>query len=132
MLATLFALLALISHFKGRPFFVLVFFALGVACKEFMIVLPLILWVGDGFLKREWRPRSWHLAYLALALVIGIPYWSSPGWEDTASGIGILSSLVYAATQVEVVWRYVLLTLFPIGLNLDHHVLPRIDWLELR
>ncbi len=132
LLATLFAFLALISHFKSRPLFVLFFFALGVACKEFIIVLPLILWVCDGFLKGEWRPRSWHLAYLAVALVIGIPYLFSPGWEDAASGIGILSSLVYAATQVEVVWSYVLLTLLPIGLNLDHHVLPRIDWLELR
>ena len=132
LLATLFALLALISHLRGRPFFVLLFFALGVACKEFVLVLPLILWVGDGLLKYEWRLRALHLAYLAVILVIGIPYWLSPGWEDTASGFGILSSLVYAATQVEVVWQYVLLALLPIGLNLDHHVLPRIDWLDLR
>ncbi len=132
LLATLFALLALISHLKGRPFFVLLFFALGVACKEFIIVLPLILWVGDGLLKREWRPRSWHLVYLAAIVVVGIPYWLSPGWEDTGSGIGILGTLVYAATQVEVVWQYVLLTLLPMGLNLDHHVLPRIDWLDPR
>ena len=90
------------------------------------------LWVGDGLLKREWRPRSWHLVYLAAIVVVGIPYWLSPGWEDTGSGIGILGTLVYAATQVEVVWQYVLLTLLPMGLNLDHHVLPRIDWLDPR
>ena len=132
LLATLFGFLTLIAHLKGQSVRVLLYFVLGVASKEFVIVLPVILWIADGFLGQEWRLSLWHRLYLAMGLMAAVSYLFILQGNDPTSNFEIQGTFVYAATQLEVLWQYLLLTLIPLNLNLDHHIVARTNWFDPR
>ena len=118
LLAAGFALAALLSHQKGRHWLTVVCFLLAVLSKEFMLVLPLALWGMEAFLEGRSKPSKPVLVCMILSLSLVWLHWvvsSGPG----QIGAG---SLVYAVTQVNVLWSYLGLIVFPRSLNLDWHV----------
>lgn len=128
LMASFFALLALLAWLREHRGFSLLFYLLALACKEFIIILPVVLWTLDGFLRGSWRPRAALFAMLATgSAAVGIfGLWLLLTEVPTLGGEGS-EVLVYAATQVRVIWTYVGLTSIPLGLSVDHHVEPQVS-----
>lgn len=100
----------------------------GMASKEVMITAPLVVcWYDRVFCARSWGElvRRRGLYYLALSATWGMLYWlMSRTWGVYASaGIldaGRVTPMEYALTQPGVIARYIRLSLFPYGLNIDY------------
>ncbi|MDA2925881.1 tetratricopeptide repeat protein, partial [Acidobacteria bacterium AH-259-G07] len=131
LLAACFAFLTLVAYLSDRPKLTLVFLVLALCSKEFTVVLPLILWSMDGLLRQKWKPGRWLTTYLVITLSVGLGFliWVLTS-QDVTLGGDLGKSAAYAATQVRVLWSYIGLTLFPVSLNLDHHVAAQRDFLD--
>ena len=133
LFGALFTFLAVVTYLSGRHRLTLLFFLLGLVSKEFVVILPLILWTADGLLQGKWKPTRWLLRYLAVSFLASVAFLS---WilltREMSLGGGLREVVQYAATQVKVIWSYVGLALVPQPLNLDHHVIPQrnlADWI---
>ena len=129
LLGGLFTLLTLLTFWHNRPRLTLVLLLLALLSKEFTVVLPVVLWFMNGFLRKRWRPDRWLVIYFSASVLAGLVFliWILVSGERTL-GVGFETSSLYAATQLKVIWSYIGLTLFPISLNLDYHVYPQTDF----
>jgi len=125
LLATFFALLSLLSFIEERYWGAVAAFGLSLLAKEETIALPAFFLIYDLATKR--RPALWRcyapmsgLAALAAARLF-YALRNIPGAQLAFNAKGI-STISYALTQSRVVWIYVRLFLFPVGLSLDHDV----------
>ena len=118
LLATCFSLLCLLSYQRRRHWLSLVFLLLAVVSKEFTVVLPLIMWSMDGFLRKRWKPHRWLILYFVVTVSLGTCHliWTQP-WAE-----GGVRTWVYAATQVKVICYYLGLAIVPLPLNLDYDI----------
>ncbi|MFQ5741921.1 MAG: tetratricopeptide repeat protein, partial [Acidobacteriota bacterium] len=101
----------------------LLFFLLAIASKEFVIVLPFLLWVMDGVWRGRWKPDRLLAGpfFISLVAMAGFFGWVKTSGEQTLGG-SVVESLHYAKAQVEVIWFYAGLALVPRHLNIDHHI----------
>jgi len=126
-LATLFALLSFWFFLKDRYAWSAGAFGLSLLCKEETIALPIFLLLYDLLYRRR-RPRVGYYAALlglvALTTAHAFYAWSRTTGVPTVGyrtkGVPLLS---FALTEPRVVWGYLRLFLFPMGLNVDHDVL---------
>ena len=102
--------------------------ALGMACKEVMVVAPVLVVVFDRVLffptpRAQWQSR--RVLYAALAsnwlILIALNY-SGPRGESAGSGLAGVTGLQYLQTQPLVLLLYVWKSLWPARLCLDY------DW----
>lgn len=93
-------------------------FLLSLGCKEAFASLPAGLWAYDGICRRDWKPDRWLWVMLAAAVVFPAAYLA---WGD----VRLSPSLLYAATQVKVWLRYLLLALGIASQSADHAVAPQ-------
>ena len=131
LMGACFSLLTLLAFSFDRRRLALASLLLALLSKEFTVVLPVVLWLMNGFLHRKWKPDSWLIAYFTVSLLAGLSFliWVLVSREPTL-GVGVVKSVLYAATQVKVVWFYIGLTLFPASLNLEHDVRLQTDFLD--
>ena len=100
--------------------------ALGMACKETMVVAPIVVFLYDrtftfGSLREALRRRGWYYAALcATWLVLVALLWSSPR-GDSAGFVGAsVSPWTYLLDQSVMIVRYLRLAFWPRGLVLDY------------
>jgi len=125
-LATLFALLSFWFFLKDRYAWSAGAFGLSLLCKEETIALPVFLLLYDLLYRRR-RPRVGYYAALlglmGLTMAHAFYAWSRTTGVPTVGyrtkGVPLLS---FALTEPRVVWGYLRLFLFPMGLNVDHDV----------
>jgi len=101
-------------------------FGFSLLAKEETIALPAFLLIFD--LVRRERPVPWkyYAAMLGLAALAGARlFYVLHNIADARMGFGLsgISIISYALTQSRVIWTYLRLFIFPLGLNLDHDVL---------
>jgi protein O-mannosyl-transferase len=103
--------------------------AAGMACKELMVVAPvLVLWYDRALVAESWRTlvaRRWGY-YLALFSTLSILFSLIGAHQGKYADAGIgfeseLSSWRYAITQSEVILHYIRLWYLPIGQCLDYY-----------
>ena len=150
--ATLFYLLAMYSFLRGflpdnskrqGIIFTIIFFVLGMFCKEIIVTLPvilfLILWL---FLQPKavelWIKKHKLLFVGIVFLILLIPVivflniikWDLSQLKNTLNSIGGalyantpgLDRYTYLLTQTKVLLKYIALFVFPIGLQIDPDV----------
>jgi Flp pilus assembly protein TadD len=100
--------------------------ALGMACKETMVVAPIIVMLYDrtfsfGSFRDAFRERGrYYAALCATWLVLGVLLWSSPR-GDSAGFVGAsVSPWEYLIDQSVMIVRYLRLAFWPRGLVLDY------------
>ncbi len=100
-----------------------VFLFLAVSAKESAVVVPLLFWIHDGLLHHRWKPSRRLLFLLGVGGLTGFGM-ALEGAESgqVATSQGLAGGLVYAATQVRVVWLYLGLLVGIGSLNVDHQV----------
>lgn len=124
VLATFFALLSFFLFLQERYLWSVGAFVLSLLSKVETGALPVFFLLYDLFVRRR-RPR-----FSYYALMLGLPSLGAARllylFNNPQSTIGFkmedLSLLTYVLTQARVVWMYLRLVLFPVGLNLDHDV----------
>lgn len=127
LLCTFFALLSFGFFLEEKYAGSAAAYALSLLAKEETVALPVFLLLYDLF-QRKRRPRwSYYAGLVALAGLSSAHLFYEVGKKDVPSvGFQVrnVSILAYALTQARVVWIYLRLYLFPVGLNIDHDV-PR-------
>ncbi len=100
-------------------------FPAGLACKESAAVIPLVIilycviFVYEGKMSglfRDWKIHLPFLCILAAGFIAGIRYF---GIFNTS---GEYSPFIYLVNQFKVIVSYLLLSVFPVGLSVDHRV----------
>lgn len=103
---------------------------LALACKQSAVVVPALIvffdvaFENDG-LRAAWKGRKrygWHLAVVGTYLLSRMFVLGGVG--DLEAGMGTLPVVPYACAQPWVVWNYVSKSLVPVGLSMDHAVMP--------
>ncbi len=126
LLAAFFALLAtwLWLRGPGSGWLPALCYVLGVASKEYVVLLPLSWWLLDG-LRGHWRPRRalWPPLLAGGAAVVVLSAWLAFGAEPTLGG-SLRDSGRYLITQLTAFWNYCALILTVRPPNVDHHVVP--------
>ncbi len=125
LLAVFFALLSFWLFLKERHAWSVAAFALSLLAKEETAALPVFFLLYDLLWKRR-RPRSgYYAAMFGLVVLVGARLFyvlhtiAEPG---VGFRVKEMPALAYALTQARVIWIYIRLFLFPVGLNLDHQV----------
>jgi Flp pilus assembly protein TadD len=100
--------------------------ALGMACKETMVVAPVVVLLYDrtftfGSFREALRARGWYYAALcATWLVLVALLWSSPRGDSAGFAGASVSPWTYLLNQSEMIVRYLRLAFWPRGLVLDY------------
>ena len=100
--------------------------ALGMACKETMVVAPIIVLLYDrtftfGSFREAFRQRGGYYAALcATWLVLVALLWSSPRGDSAGFAGASVSPWTYLLNQSVMIARYLRLTFWPAGLVLDY------------
>ena len=100
--------------------------ALGMACKETMVVAPIVVLLYDrtftfGSFHEAWRRRSrYYGALCATWLVLLILLWSSPRGDSAGFTGASVSPWTYLLDQSVMIVRYLRLAFWPRGLVLDY------------
>jgi Flp pilus assembly protein TadD len=100
--------------------------ALGMACKETMVVAPVAVLLCDrtftfGSFREALRGRGWYYAALcATWLVLVALLWSSPRGDSAGFAGASVSPWTYLLNQSEMIVRYLRLAFWPRGLVLDY------------
>ena len=100
--------------------------ALGMACKETMVVAPVVVLLYDrtftfGSFREALRGRGWYYAALcATGLVLVALLWSSPRGDSAGFTGASVSPWTYLLNQSEMIVRYLRLAFWPRGLVLDY------------
>ena len=87
--------------------------------KEWTLVLPLLIWLEQGLLMRDWKPRPAVLVCFGLSILAAL---GMVAWMRSDPTLGSGSSWEYARLQVPAWWKYLRLLVLPVGLSLDHSV----------
>ncbi len=114
----------------GRTALVVGAFALALCSKEYVVLLPLILWSYDRLQGKSQHSRAStrrELAWVSLTAIAGALILFSR-IENAAGNLWLWPGFSYLATQLWAWWRYLALTLLPIGLNADHQLAPVSGW----
>lgn len=133
VLGALFMLAAALLHLRGSRasrFGAVLLFAVALFTKQSAIVLPALLFALDAVTapaeRSRWRAALLHtLPYGALALAyVGyrLVYFGAIG--DLEGHGQTWGAAEYASVQPWVLWRYVQLLFVPVGLSIDHQLLP--------
>jgi Flp pilus assembly protein TadD len=111
--------------------------ALGMACKETMVVAPIVVLLYDRtFMFASFREalqrRGWYYAALCATWVILVALlWSSPR-GDSAGFVGAsVSPWTYLLNQTVMIVRYLRLAVWPRGLVLDYGEPLRVTFAEV-
>jgi len=109
-----------------RPTLAVMCCALGMACKETMVVAPIIVLLYDrtftfGSFREAFRQRGGYYAALcATWLVLVALLWSSPRGDSAGFAGASVSPWTYLLNQSVMIVRYLRLTFWPAGLVLDY------------
>ena len=100
--------------------------ALGMACKETMVVAPIVVLLYDrtfifGSFREAFRQRGGYYAALcATWLVLVALLWSSPRGDSAGFAGASVSPWTYLLNQSVMIARYLRLAFWPAGLVLDY------------
>jgi protein O-mannosyl-transferase len=100
--------------------------ALGMACKETMVVAPIAVLLYDrtfafGSFRDALQRRGWYYAALcATWLVLVVLLWSSPRGDSAGFSGASVSPWTYLLNQSAMIVRYLRLAFWPRGLVLDY------------
>jgi protein O-mannosyl-transferase len=121
----------------SRPTASVVCCALGMACKETMVVAPIVVLLYDrtfafGSFREAFRERSrFYAALCATWLVLAALLWSAPR-GDSAGFVGAsVSPWTYLLDQSVMIVRYLRLAFWPRGLVLDYGEPMRVTFAEV-
>ena len=125
------------TYGETRPALAVVCCALGMACKETMVVAPIVVLLYDrtfafGSFREAFRERGrLYAALCATWLVLAALLWSSPR-GDSAGFIGAsVSPWTYLLDQSVMIVRYLRLAFWPRGLVLDYGEPMRVTFAEV-
>ena len=100
--------------------------ALGMACKETMVVAPIIVMLYDrtftfGSFREAFRARGrYYTALCATWLILIVLLWSSPRGESAGFAGASVTPWEYLLNQSVMIARYLRLAFWPRGLVLDY------------
>jgi Flp pilus assembly protein TadD len=100
--------------------------ALGMACKETMVVAPIVVLLYDrtfafGSFREALRRRGrYYAALCATWLLLVVLLWSSPRGDSAGFTAASVSPWTYLLDQSVMIVRYLRLTFWPRGLVLDY------------
>jgi Flp pilus assembly protein TadD len=100
--------------------------ALGMACKETMVVAPIVVMLYDrtftsGSFRDAFRERGrYYGALCATWLVLAVLLWSSPRGDSAGFAGASVSPWEYLLNQSVMIVRYLRLAFWPRGLVLDY------------
>ena len=106
--------------------------AVGMGCKEWMVVVPPIVLLADrAFVAPSWRDvvvrrGAWHLALFA-TIPIALAVVAIQRSRYPEAGFTAWQSLVYAVNEPAVISWYLSRLVLPLGLSLDHGGVLRTD-----
>ena len=109
-----------------RPTLSVICCALGMACKETMVVAPAVVLLYDrtfafGSFREALQRRGWYYAALgATWLVLVALLWSSPRGDSAGFAGASVSPWTYLLNQSVMIVRYLRLAFWPRGLVLDY------------
>ena len=111
--------------------------ALGMACKETMVVAPIVVLLYDrtftfgSFGEALRRRGGYYAALCATWLVLVALLWSSPRGDSAGFTGASVSPRTYLWDQSLMIVRYLRLALFPRGLVLDYGEPPHLTFTEV-
>lgn len=135
MMATFFLLTLYFG--RSRPTVSVICCALGMACKETMVVAPIVVLLYDrtftfGSFREALRQRGgYYGALCATWLVLVVLLWSSPRGDSAGFTGASVSSWTYLLDQSVMIVRYVRLAFWPQGLVLDYGEPLRVSFGEV-
>jgi len=109
-----------------RPTLSVICCALGMACKETMVVAPIVVLLYDrtfafGSFREALRQRGrYYAALCATWLVLAVLVWSSPRGDSAGFTGASVSPWTYLLDQSVMIVRYLRLVFWPRGLVLDY------------
>jgi len=109
-----------------RPTVSVICCALGMACKETMVVAPIVVLLCDrtftfgSFREAVKQRRGYYVALCATWLVLVALLWSSPRGDSAGFTGASVSPWTYLLDQSVMIVRYLRLALWPRGLVLDY------------
>ena len=109
-----------------RPTYSVICCALGMACKETMVVAPIVVLLYDrtfafGSFRVAFRQRGrYYAALCATWLVLIVLLWSSPRGDSAGFAGASVSPWTYLLNQSVMIVRYLRLAVWPRGLVLDY------------
>jgi len=109
-----------------RPTVSVICCALGMACKETMVVAPIVVLLYDrtftfgSFREAVKQRRGYYVALCATWLVLVALLWSSPRGDSAGFTGASVSPWTYLLDQSVMIVRYMRLALWPRGLVLDY------------
>jgi protein O-mannosyl-transferase len=119
-------LLATVYFARTRPTLSVICCALGMACKETMVVAPLIVLLYDrtfafGSVRDAVRQRgSFYATLCATWLILVVLLWTSPRGDSAGFTGASVSPWTYLLNQSVMIVRYLRLAFWPRGLVLDY------------
>lgn len=112
--------------------------AAGMACKEWVVVMPLVILLYDALLvsgsfqaalRTRWPVHAALAAtWLVLAGVVGMQRQLYPEFAGGGAGSGLSRRLIYLVNQPPVILWYLSLLVAPVGQSLDHATPLRAAW----
>jgi Flp pilus assembly protein TadD len=120
-----------------RPTVSVICCALGMACKETMVVAPIVVLLYDrtfafGSFREAIRRRGGYYAALcATWLVLVVLLWSSPRGDSAGFTGASVSPWTYLLDQSVMIVRYLRLSFWPRGLVLDYGEPPHVTFSQV-
>jgi Flp pilus assembly protein TadD len=120
-----------------RPTVSVICCALGMACKETMVVTPIVVLLYDrtfafGSLREAVRRRGrYYAALCATWLVLAALLWSSPRGDSAGFTGASVSPWTYLLDQSVMIVRYVRLAFWPRGFVLDYGEPPHVTFSDV-
>ena len=114
------------TYVGTRPTMSVICCALGMACKETMVVAPIVVLLYDrtftfgSFREAVKQRRVYYVALCATWLVLVALLWSSPRGDSAGFTGASVSPWTYLLDQSVMIVRYLRLALWPRGLVLDY------------
>lgn len=127
LLCTFFALLSFRFFLREQYWASGAAYGLSLLAKEETVALPVFLLLYDLF-QRKRRPKWRYYAGLLVLAELSAAHLFYEAGKRPVPTVGFevktVSASTYALTQARVVWKYLRLYLFPVGLTVDHDVGP--------
>lgn len=129
LLMAFFLLLTLYCFIRGWYVGSVVACAVGMGCKEVMVVAPVLVWLYDRtFVGGTIRQRAGYYAALAATwLVLAAWGLNAPRAESLGFATGSVGPLDYLKTQAGVILHYLRLAVWPTPLVVDYYDWP-VGW----
>jgi hypothetical protein len=123
LLAALFALLSLLFFLQEKYWWCIAAFGISMLAKEETIALPVFLLLYEIVRRPQTIRWGRYAVMLGLAALVALRlFYVLHTIPEAGLGFGTkgVSAISYALTECRVIWIYLRLFLFPVGLNLDH------------